>query len=204
MRQGKGLFCKILNNIQFFHSKNQILTKVPVARYSGTMGGNDDYKSATSVYDFTVKNIKGEDVPLETYKGHVLLIVNVASKCGLTADNYKELNELHDQYAESKGLRILAFPCNQFNGQEPGDAEEICSFAKIQKVKFDLFDKIDVNGDNAHPLWKYLKKKQGSMLGNFIKWNFTKFIVNKEGEVVERHAPTVNPSKLASNLEKYF
>ncbi|XP_014216158.1 probable phospholipid hydroperoxide glutathione peroxidase [Copidosoma floridanum] len=168
------------------------------------MSGNADYKSAKSVYDFIVKNIKGEDVPMEKYKGHVLLIVNVASKCGLTADNYKELNELHDQYAESKGLKILAFPCNQFNGQEPGDAEEICSFANRQKVKFDLFEKIDVNGDNADPLWKYLKREQGGTLLDFIKWNFTKFIVNKEGKVVERHGPNVNPSKLISNLEKYF
>ncbi|CAK9805785.1 Probable phospholipid hydroperoxide glutathione peroxidase [Anthophora quadrimaculata] len=169
-----------------------------------TMSGNDNYKDATSIYDFTVKNIKDEDVPLSKYEGHVCLIVNVASKCGLTATNYKELNELYDEYAESKGLRILAFPCNQFNGQEPGTNEDICTFADRQKVKFDLFAKIDVNGDNAHPLWKYLKKEQGGILGSFIKWNFTKFIVNKEGKVVERHGPNVEPSKLKSNIEKYF
>ncbi|XP_015599538.1 probable phospholipid hydroperoxide glutathione peroxidase isoform X2 [Cephus cinctus] len=168
------------------------------------MSGNQDYKSAKSIYDFTVKSIKGEDVPLTKYEGHVCLIVNVASKCGLTATNYKELNELYDKYAETKGLRILAFPCNQFNGQEPGGSDDICSFADRQKVKFDLFEKIDVNGDNAHPLWKYLKKEAGGTLGSFIKWNFTKFIVNKEGKVVERHGPTVEPSKLVSNLEKYF
>nr|UCR61000.1 peroxidase [Aphelinus asychis] len=168
------------------------------------MSGNDDYKSAKSVYDFVVKSIKGEDVPMEKYKGHVLLIVNVASKCGLTATNYKELNELHDKYAESKGLRILAFPCNQFNGQEPGGPEEICSFAERKSVKFDLFEKIDVNGDDTHPLWKYLKKEKGGTLGSFIKWNFTKFIVDKEGKVVERHGPNVDPSKLSENLEKYF
>ncbi|XP_058789613.1 uncharacterized protein LOC131663296 isoform X2 [Phymastichus coffea] len=175
-----------------------------LVRNFSVMSGNEDYKSAKSVYDFVAKNIKGEDVPLAKYKGHVLLIVNVASKCGLTATNYKELNELYDQYAESKGLRILAFPCNQFNGQEPGNSEEICSFADRQKVKFELFDKIDVNGDNAHPLWKYLKKEQGGTLGSFIKWNFTKFIVDKEGKVVERHGPNVDPSKLADKLEKYF
>ncbi|XP_031839436.1 glutathione peroxidase-like 1 isoform X1 [Nomia melanderi] len=171
---------------------------------AAAMSGNENYKEAKSIYDFTAKSIKGEDVPLSNYKDHVCLIVNVASKCGLTATNYKELNELYDEYAESKGLRILAFPCNQFNGQEPGDNEEICSFANRQKVKFDLFDKIDVNGENTHPLWKYLKKEQGGTLGSFIKWNFTKFIVDKEGKVVERHGPNVDPSKLRSNLEKYF
>nr|XP_050870092.1 uncharacterized protein LOC127073083 isoform X1 [Vespula vulgaris] len=169
-----------------------------------TMSGNQDYKSAKSIYDFTANSIKGEEVPLSKYKDHVCLIVNVASKCGLTATNYKELNELYDEYNESKGLRILAFPCNQFNGQEPGSSDDICSFADKQKVKFDLFEKIDVNGDHTHPLWKYLKKEQGSIFGNFIKWNFTKFIVNKEGQVVERHGPNVDPSKLKENLEKYF
>ncbi|XP_050447791.1 uncharacterized protein LOC126849707 isoform X2 [Cataglyphis hispanica] len=168
------------------------------------MSGNKDYNSATSIYDFTANNIKGEEVPLSKYRGHVCLIVNVASKCGLTPANYKELNELYDEYAESKGLRILAFPCNQFNGQEPGNSEDICSFADRQKVKFDLFEKIDVNGDKTHPLWAYLKKEQGGWLGSFIKWNFTKFIVDKEGKVVERHGPNVNPSKLKGSLEKYF
>ncbi|KOX74205.1 putative phospholipid hydroperoxide glutathione peroxidase, partial [Melipona quadrifasciata] len=171
---------------------------------AATMSGNENYKEAKSIYDFTAKSIKDEEVPLSKYKGHVCLIVNVASKCGLTATNYKELNQLYDEYAESKGLRILAFPCNQFNGQEPGDSEEICSFADRQKVKFDLFEKIDVNGDNAHPLWKYLKKEQAGFFGDFIKWNFTKFIVDKEGKVVERHSPTASPQSLRSNLEKYF
>ncbi|XP_048512236.1 probable phospholipid hydroperoxide glutathione peroxidase isoform X2 [Athalia rosae] len=168
------------------------------------MSGNQDFKSASSVYDFTAKSIKGDEVPLSNYKGHVLLIVNVASKCGLTATNYRELNELYDKYAESKGLRILAFPCNQFGKQEPGGSDEICSFAERRKVKFDMFEKIDVNGDNAHPLWKYLKEEQGGLMGSFIKWNFTKFIVDKEGKVVERHGPKVEPSKLAVHLEKYF
>ncbi|XP_051158612.1 uncharacterized protein LOC127279987 isoform X1 [Leptopilina boulardi] len=172
--------------------------------YFATMSGNDDFKSATSIYDFTAKSIKGEDVPLSKYKGHVCLIVNVASKCGLTKTNYKELNELYDKFAESEGLRILAFPCNQFNGQEPGTADDICSFADREKVKFDLFEKIDVNGDNTHPLWKYLKKEQGGTLGSFIKWNFTKFIVNKEGKVVERHGPNVDPNNLEPSLRKYF
>ncbi|PNF36072.1 Phospholipid hydroperoxide glutathione peroxidase, mitochondrial [Cryptotermes secundus] len=164
----------------------------------------EDWKNASSIYDFTVKDINGQDVSLEKYKGHVAIIVNVASKCGLTATNYKELAELHDKYAESKGLRILAFPCNQFNGQEPGNSEEIVCFARSKNAKFDMFEKIDVNGNNAHPLWKYLKHKQGGTLGDFIKWNFTKFIIDKNGQPVERHGPNVDPSKLVSNLEKYW
>ncbi|XP_069681361.1 uncharacterized protein [Periplaneta americana] len=156
-----------------------------------------DWQNALSVYDFTVKDINGQDVSLGKYKGHVLLIVNVASQCGLTSTNYKELVELHDKYAESKGLRILAFPCNQFGNQEPGNSKEILSFAKHQNVNFDMFEKIDVNGENAHPLYKYLKDKQGGFLGNAIKWNFTKFIVDKDGQPVERHGPNVDPSESA-------
>ncbi|XP_011308470.1 probable phospholipid hydroperoxide glutathione peroxidase isoform X1 [Fopius arisanus] len=175
-----------------------------VFRSFAVMSGNQDYKSAKTIYDFEATSIKGEVVPLSKYEGHVCLIVNVASKCGLTATNYKELNELYDKYAESQGLRILAFPCNQFNSQEPGTSEDICNFAQREKVKFDLFEKIDVNGDNAHPLWKYLKKEQGSILGDFIKWNFTKFIVDKNGKPVERHGPDKDPLKLAPHLEKYF
>lgn len=164
----------------------------------------EDWKNVSSIYEFTVKDINGQDVSLEKYRGHVAIIVNVASKCGLTATNYKELAELHDQYAESKGLRILAFPCNQFSGQEPGTPEEIVCFAKSKNAKFDMFEKIDVNGKNAHPLWKYLKYKQGGTLGDFIKWNFTKFIIDKNGEPVERHGPNVDPNKLVSSLEKYW
>lgn len=186
----------------WFSSRNILYLHIIVV--AATMSGNENYKEAKSIYDFTAKSIKDEEVPLSKYKGHVCLIVNVASKCSLTPTNYKELNQLYDEYAESKGLRILAFPCNQFNGQEPGDSEEICSFADRQKVKFDLFEKIDVNGDNAHPLWKYLKKEQAGFFGDFIKWNFTKFIVDKEGKVVERHSPTASPQSLRSNLEKYF
>nr|AWX63641.1 glutathione peroxidase [Heortia vitessoides] len=166
--------------------------------------GNLNYKAATSIHEFTVKNVKDEDIKLEAYKGHVCIIVNVASHCGLAANNYKQLNELYEQYGESKGLRILAFPCNQFAGQEPGNSEEIVCFAKDHKVKFDLFAKIDVNGDNANPLWKFLKHKQGGTLGSFIKWNFTKFIVNKDGVPVERHGPNTDPIDLVKSLEKYW
>lgn len=161
-------------------------------------GGDDSWKNAKSVYDFTVKDIKGEDVSLEKYRGHPLIIVNVASDCGYTAKNYKDLNELDEKYRESKGLRILAFPCNQFGGQEPGDSEKICTRIEKRGVKFDVFEKIDVNGKNAHPLYNYLKAKQPGTLINAIKWNFGKFIIDKEGQPVGRfgsgdYSPTYLP-----------
>jgi phospholipid-hydroperoxide glutathione peroxidase len=163
-----------------------------------------DWSKAENIYDFTVKDIHGNDVPLETYRGHVLIIVNVASECGLTDTNYKQLVELHEKYGESKGLRILAFPSNQFGGQEPGTPQQIIDFAKGYNVKFDLFEKIDVNGDNAHPLYKWLKSQQGGFIIDAIKWNFTKFIVNKEGKVVERISPTVEPMAMEMTLSVYF
>ncbi|CAO1385856.1 unnamed protein product [Diamesa hyperborea] len=164
--------------------------------------GNPD--TATSIYDFKVNDIKGNEVSLEKYRGHVLIIVNVASKCGYTAKHYHELNELFDEYAEAKGLRILAFPCNQFGSQEPGNAEEIQCFVADRKVKFDLFDKVDVNGKEAHPLFKYLKKQQGGTLVDAIKWNFTKFIVDKNGIPVDRHGPSTSPFEMLKAMEKYF
>ncbi|XP_069682497.1 phospholipid hydroperoxide glutathione peroxidase-like [Periplaneta americana] len=165
---------------------------------------SEDWKNASSIYDFTVKDINGQDVALEKYKGHVVLIVNVASMCGLTPVNYKELADLHDKYAEEKGLRILAFPCNQFIREEPGNSEQIECFARKWNANFDMFEKIEVNGNNASPLWKYLKHKQGGTLGNFIKWNFTKFTVDKYGQPVARHGPYVDPSKLVPTLEQYW
>ncbi|XP_075236893.1 glutathione peroxidase homolog with thioredoxin peroxidase activity isoform X2 [Lycorma delicatula] len=180
--------------------------RVFAPRFSSVMGSSygENWKDATSVYDFTVNDINGEPISLEKYKGHVLLIVNVASKCGLTATNYKELVELDEKYRDAKGLRILAFPCNQFSNQEPGSSEDIVCFAKKKNATFDMFEKIEVNGKNAHPLWKYLKHKQGGTFGDNIKWNFSKFIVDKTGQPVERFAPTTSPSKLTENLEKYF
>ncbi|CAG9122211.1 unnamed protein product [Plutella xylostella] len=164
----------------------------------------EPHKKAITVYDFTVKDINGNDVKLDKYKGHVLIIVNVASQCGLTSTNYQELNALYDKYAKSRGLRILAFPCNQFLGQEPGTAKDILTFTKDRGVKFDLFEKVDVNGDTAHPLWKFLKQTQSGTFGDFIKWNFSKFIVDKNGVPVERLAPNVNPSELEPLLAKYW
>ncbi|KAJ8984261.1 hypothetical protein NQ317_007493 [Molorchus minor] len=168
------------------------------------MSNPEDYKQAGSIYEFTANNINGEIVSLEKYRGHVCIIVNVASQCGYAKNHYAELVELFDQYSESKGLKILAFPCNQFAGEEPGDSAQICQFVQTKNVKFDVFEKVNVNGNDAHPLWKYLKHKQGGTLGDFIKWNFTKFIVDKNGQPVERHGPNKTPKDLVNNLEKYW
>ncbi|CAN6448913.1 unnamed protein product [Victoria cruziana] len=156
--------------------------------------------SFSSIYDFTVKDIKGNDVNLATYRGNVLLIVNVASMCGLTNSNYKELNVLYEKY-KSQGFEILAFPCNQFGGQEPGSNEEITEVACTRfKAEFPIFDKVEVNGKDAAPVYKFLKSQKGGILGDGIKWNFTKFLVNKDGKVVERYAPTTSPMKIEKDI----
>lgn len=164
----------------------------------------EELENAKSIYDFTAKDINGDEVSLEKYKGHVCIIVNVASKCGHTKSNYEQFVELFDKYSEEKGLKILAFPCNQFGKQEPGDAEKICEFAKKRNVLFDMFDKINVNGKNAHPLWKFLTSKISGPKGKNIDWNFTKFIIDKEGQVAERHKPSVKPMQMVEFLEKYW
>ncbi|CAG9840651.1 unnamed protein product [Diabrotica balteata] len=189
---------------QFCSSDNLDSVESSCSHSINTMSSPDSYKSANSIYEFTANDIKGEPVSLEKYRGHVCIIVNVASQCGYTKNNYAELVELYDEYAESKGLRILAFPCNQFAAQEPGSNAEICQFMQSKNVKFDMFEKVNVNGNDAHPLWKYLKHKQGGTLGDFIKWNFTKFIIDKNGQPVERHGPNTNPKDLVKFLEKYW
>ncbi|GBN30595.1 Phospholipid hydroperoxide glutathione peroxidase [Araneus ventricosus] len=118
---------------------------------------------------------------------------------GMPDKNYQQLQGLHEKYAESQGLRILGFPCNQFGGQEPGSESEIKEFIKQYNVEFDMFSKINVNGDKTHPLWSYLKKQQGGTLGDFIKWNFSKFLIDKNGQPVKRYAPNVEP-----NVRKLF
>ncbi|XP_010912120.3 probable glutathione peroxidase 2 [Elaeis guineensis] len=157
-----------------------------------------------SIYDITVKDMSGNDVSLSTYSGKVLLIVNVASKCGLTHSNYKEMNVLYEKYKD-KGFEILAFPCNQFAGQEPGSNEEIKEVAcTMFKAEFPIFDKIEVNGKNSAPLYKLLKSQKGGIFGDGIKWNFTKFLVAKDGKVMERYAPTTSPLKIEKDIQKHL
>ncbi|GMN40262.1 hypothetical protein TIFTF001_009494 [Ficus carica] len=149
-----------------------------------------------SLYDFTVKDIDEKDVPLSKFKGKVLLIVNVASRCGLTTANYSELSHLYEKY-KTQGFEILAFPCNQFGGQEPGSNPEIKQFACTRfKAEFPIFNKVDVNGPNTAPVYQFLKSSAGGFLGDVIKWNFEKFLVDKNGKVVERYAPTTSPFQI--------
>ena len=154
-----------------------------------------------SVYDYTMKSAAGEEVSLAQYKGKVLLIVNTATGCGFTPQ-YEGLEKLYKDYRD-KGLEILDFPCNQFGNQAPGTNEEIVSFCKLKyDVSFPQFAKIEVNGANEAPLYTYLKKEKGGMLGSKIKWNFTKFLVDRNGKVVERFAPTVTPEQIESKIKE--
>jgi phospholipid-hydroperoxide glutathione peroxidase len=164
-----------------------------------------DWKNAKSIYEFTVKDIDGNEVSLEKYKGHVCIILNGACNCGFTDSNYSQLQTMYDELADSKGLRILVFPSNQFGGQEPWPNDKIKTHL-IEKfnVKFDLFAKIEVNGSNADPLWNYLKMKQGGTLVDFIKWNFTKFLIDKDGQPVKRYAPTTSPKAIEKDLADYW
>jgi len=155
------------------------------------------------MYDFSAKIITGQEVQLSKFKGKVCLVVNVASAWGLTDQNYKELVTVYNQY-KSRGFEVLAFPCNQFGGQEPGTDAEIKSFAQKYGAKFPLFSKIEVNGNGTHPLYKFLKDSQKEFLGNDIKWNFAKFLVDKEGKAVKRYAPTSSPSSITKDIEKYL
>lgn len=150
----------------------------------------------TSIYDFTARDIDGKERSLSEYRGKVLLIVNTASQCGFTYQ-YKGLEELHRKYA-AQGVEVLGFPCNQFGKQEPGDADEIKNFCSLTyDVTFPMFAKIDVNGPNAHPLYKYLSESKRGFLGTKnIKWNFTKFLIDREGRVRGRFGPTTKPEAL--------
>jgi len=154
----------------------------------------------SGIYDFTAKSLAGEDVPLQRYEGRVLLIVNTASACGFTPQ-YKGLEALQQELGP-RGFSVLGFPCNQFGGQEPGDARQIGQFcASNYAITFPLFAKIEVNGNNVHPLYQYLKNERSGLLGPSIKWNFTKFLVDRLGRVVARYAPTVKPEGLKKEIE---
>ena len=153
-----------------------------------------------AVYDFTAKSLAGDDVPLKQFEGQVLLIVNTASKCGFTPQ-YEGLEALHRELSP-RGFAVLGFPCNQFGSQEPGNAKQIAEFCESKyDVSFPMFEKIDVNGANAHPLYEYLKHAKSGLLGSSIKWNFTKFLVDRTGKVVARHAPTATPQGLKKEIE---
>ncbi len=155
----------------------------------------------TSVYDFTAESLSGEPVALSQFRGDVLVIVNTASKCGFTPQ-YQGLEALYRAHKE-RGFAVLGFPCNQFGNQEPGTASEIAAFCtQGYDVTFPLFAKIDVNGDRAHPLYRFLRAQKPGLLGSAIKWNFTKFLVDRSGHVVARHAPTTTPGALGREIEQ--
>ena len=154
-----------------------------------------------SIYDFIMKDVDGNMIPLSDYAGKVLLIVNTATGCGFTPQ-YEGLQDLYEKYKE-QGLEILDFPCNQFGGQAPGSDEEIVDFCQSHYgVTFKQFSKIEVNGENEAPLYTFLKDQQGGMLGNKIKWNFTKFLVDRQGKVKSRYAPVDKPEKLESAIKE--
>lgn len=156
----------------------------------------------TSVYDFTARTLDGRDTALSEFRGKALLIVNTASKCGFTPQ-YAGLQSLHDAYKD-RGFAVLGFPCNQFGAQEPGDESEIGTFCERNYgVGFPMFAKVDVNGPNTHPIYVHLKREAPGLLGSkAIKWNFTKFLVDREGRVAERFAPTTEPEDLRPAIEK--
>ena len=156
----------------------------------------------TTIYDFSAQTLDGQPKPLADFAGKALLVVNVASKCGFTPQ-YEGLEALHRTYAP-RGFSVLGFPCNQFGGQEPGDAAEIARFCSLTyDVTFPMFAKVDVNGAAAHPLYHFLKSQQKGLLGTeAIKWNFTKFLIDRAGAVTARFAPTAKPAELATAVER--
>ncbi|MDO5793269.1 MAG: glutathione peroxidase [Turicibacter sp.] len=152
-------------------------------------------------YELEAKKMNGQVVKMEQYKGNVVLVVNTASKCGLTPQ-FKELEELYQNY-HAEGLEVLGFPCNQFAKQDAGSNEEIHEFCQLNYgVTFTMFEKIEVNGANAHPLYQFLKQEAKGLFGSEIKWNFTKFLIDRDGNVIKRYAPTVKPSKIAEDIKK--
>lgn len=172
----------------------------PAAQAGSSLATKDKETTMSSIYDFDAKTIDGGHTKLDAYKGKVLLIVNVASKCGFTPQ-YKGLEALYRKYKD-QGLVVLGFPCDQFGHQEPGDENEIKSFCSLTyDVSFPMFAKIEVNGDNAHPLYKYLKSEEKGLLGSeFIKWNFTKFLVDKSGKVLKRYGSMDKPESIDKDI----
>lgn len=155
-----------------------------------------------SIYDFQANTLRGQEESLSKYKGKVLLVVNTASKCGFTPQ-YKGLQEVYDKFKD-RGFEVLGFPSNQFAGQEPGESEDIAEFCELNYgVTFPMYEKIDVKGDEAHPLFKYLSKEAPGVLGSkSVKWNFTKFLVDQEGRVLKRFAPSTAPGQIEADIAK--
>ena len=152
-------------------------------------------------YDFQARKMNGQEISMHEYEGKVVLVVNTASKCGLTPQ-FKELQEIYEEY-KSNGFEILGFPCNQFAKQDSGSNEEIHEFCQFNYgVSFNMFEKINVNGKDAHPLYKYLKNEAKGLLSKEIKWNFTKFLIDTNGNVIKRYAPTVSPLKIKNDIEE--
>ena len=153
-----------------------------------------------SIYDFTVKQINGKEIQLSEFIGKILLIVNTASKCGFTPQ-FEGLEKLYNKYSD-KGFTVLGFPCNQFKNQDPDTDENIMSFCTLNySVTFPMFSKIEVNGKNQHPLYKFLKEKRSGFISGAIKWNFTKFLVDREGNVIQRFAPSTDPAEIEKYIE---
>ncbi len=155
----------------------------------------------TNLSDFRAERLGGAEEHLSEYAGQVVLVVNTASRCGFTSQ-LEGLEQLFQGYRE-QGLVVLGFPCNQFGNQEPGDAEEIGEFCqRTYGVSFPMFEKVDVNGDDAHPLFDWLRREKGGLLGSAIKWNFTKFLIGRDGEVVQRYGSTTQPERIAGDIER--
>ncbi|KAJ0979641.1 hypothetical protein J5N97_015115 [Dioscorea zingiberensis] len=166
------------------------------------MGLSQSSPSDASIHQFTVKDSTGKDVDLGIYRGKVVLVVNVASKCGFTDSNYTQLTTLYNKYKE-KDFEILAFPCNQFLRQEPGTSHEAKEFACTRyKAEYPIFQKVKVNGPDTAPVYKFLKDSKPGFLGSRVKWNFTKFLINKEGKVVARYGPTTPPLSIERDIQK--
>ena len=158
--------------------------------------------ASETIYSFSAKDIKGQEVSMDDYRGKVLLIVNTASKCGFTPQ-FEGLQSLHDELGE-RGFEVLGFPCNQFMNQDPGNDDAISQFCSLNYgVSFPMFAKVDVNGDGAHPLFQFLKREAKGLMGSEkVKWNFTKFLVNRDGQVIRRYAPTAKPADIRADIEK--
>ena len=158
--------------------------------------------ASETIYSFSAKDIKGHEVSMDDYRGKVLLIVNTASKCGFTPQ-FEGLQSLHEELGE-RGFEVLGFPCNQFMNQDPGNDDAISQFCSLNYgVSFPMFAKIEVNGDGTHPLFRFLKREAKGLMGSEkVKWNFTKFLVNREGQVVRRYAPTAKPADIRADIEK--